>query len=60
MGYSSIRRGLGDDVAFIAKTIRLDKAAKTLAQLLGKEDCGCEERKQKLNKYPSILKHVKK
>ncbi len=60
MGYSSIRKGLGDDVAFVAKSIRLDKAAKILAHLRGKEDCGCEERRQKLNKYPSILKHITK
>lgn len=60
MGYSSIRRGLGDDVAYVAKSIRLDKVAKFVANALGEEDCGCEERKQKLNKYPSILKHIKK
>ncbi len=56
MGYSAIRRGLGDDVAFVAKSIRLDKAAKSLANILGKEDCGCEKRKKKLNKIPSLFK----
>jgi hypothetical protein len=56
MGYSAIRRGLGDDVAFVAKSVRLDKAAKSLAKILGKEDCGCEERKKKLNKIPSLFK----
>ena len=50
MGYANIRRGLGDDVAYVAKSFRLDKAAKFVANVLGEEDCGCEKRQEKLNK----------
>jgi len=50
MGYSKIRRGLGDDVAYVAKSIRLDKVAKFVANALGEEDCGCAARQEKLNK----------
>ena len=39
-------KGLGDTVEKITKATGIDKVAKFI---LG-EDCGCEERKQKLNK----------
>ena len=39
-------KGLGDTVAKITKATGIDKVAKFI---LG-EDCGCEERKEKLNK----------
>jgi len=51
--------GLGDDVAFVAKKFRLDKAARKIAQFVSQGDCGCEERQKKLNKFPSILKSIK-
>lgn len=57
MAYSKYRRGLGDDVAVITKTFRIDKAAEALAKLRGKEDCGCNKRKEKLNKIPSLFKN---
>lgn len=44
----------GDDVAKFAKTIKADKIADKIAKSLGYEDCGCEERKQKLNN-PDLL-----
>ena len=39
-------KGLGDSVEKVLKATGIDKVAKTV---LG-DDCGCEERKQKLNK----------
>lgn len=39
-------KGLGDTVEKVLKTTKVDKVAKFV---LG-EDCGCEERKEKLNK----------
>ena len=43
-------KGLGDKVEKVFKTVGIDKAAKFI---LG-EDCGCEERKDTLNKiFPS-------
>ena len=39
-------KGLGDSVEKVLKATGIDKVAK---KVLG-EDCGCEERKQKLNK----------
>ena len=42
-------KGLGDSVEKVLKATGIDKVAK---KILG-DDCGCEERKQKLNKlYP--------
>lgn len=54
-------KGLGDVVADFTKTTGLDKVAKKVAQLAGKEDCGCEKRRNYLNKKvpfqspPSLL-----
>ena len=39
-------KGLGDTIERITKATGIDKVAK---KVLG-DDCGCEERKQKLNK----------
>jgi len=52
-------KGLGDDIEYVAKKFRLDKSARRIASFLGKEDCGCEGRKHKANKIPSVLKHIK-
>ena len=43
-------RGLGDDIAKITHATRLDKVAMKIANLFGKEDCGCDERRELLNK----------
>ncbi len=43
-------KGLGDDIAKLTSAVRLDKLAKTIANKLGKDDCGCSERQEKLNK----------
>ena len=44
-------QGLGDLVAKITKFFYIDRLAEKIAHLFGKEDCGCERRKDKLNKW---------
>ena len=41
--------GLGDTIAKITNTLGLDKLAEQVANAMGKEDCGCNKRKQRLN-----------
>jgi hypothetical protein len=41
--------GLGDDVAKVTAALKIDKLAKKISTLMGKEDCGCNQRKEKLN-----------
>ena len=43
-------QGLGDDIEKLTKATGIDKVAKKVAKALGKEDCGCKERKDLLNK----------
>ena len=44
-------RGLGDDIEkYITKPLGIKKVEDTVAKALDK-DCGCEERKNKLNKW---------
>jgi hypothetical protein len=43
-------RGLGDIVAKVAKLTTMDKVAKFVAKAAGKDDCGCSERQDILNK----------
>lgn len=43
-------KGLGDDVAKITSTLRLDKLAESITKSLGKQNCGCGNRQEKLNK----------
>jgi len=45
----TVSQGLGDDVAKIASAMRLDVAANRIAQSMGKKDCGCKKRQEKLN-----------
>ncbi len=42
--------GLGDTIAKITHLTKLDVFADKLAKLFGKEDCGCDRRRKKLNK----------
>lgn len=42
-------QGLGDTIAKITEKLGLDKVAESVAQSLGKEDCGCKKRQQTLN-----------
>jgi hypothetical protein len=41
--------GLGDTIAKITHATGLDIAADKIAKAMGKEDCGCERRRKKLN-----------
>lgn len=43
-------RGLGDTIASITKATGIDKVAKFVSESMGKEDCGCGERQDRLNK----------
>ena len=43
-------RGLGDTIAKLTHFTGIDKLAKKVANAFGKEDCGCERRRDKLNK----------
>lgn len=47
---SRTSRGLGDTIERFTHAFGLDKLAKKVAKLFGKEDCGCERRRDKLNK----------
>lgn len=42
-------KGLGDTIAKLTHAIGLDKLAEEVAQKVGKEDCGCNKRRNKLN-----------
>jgi len=43
-------KGLGDTIKKITSATKIDKLAKKIAQVAGAEDCGCDERQEKLNK----------
>lgn len=43
------QKGLGDTIAAFTEATRLDKLAKKVANLAGKEDCGCAKRREALN-----------
>ena len=43
-------QGLGDLIAKITHFFGIDKLAKKIAHLFGEEDCGCERRRDTLNK----------
>lgn len=45
-------KGLGDSIAKITKALKLDKVADAVAHLAGlpNGDCGCDERREYLNK----------
>jgi hypothetical protein len=42
-------KGLGDTIEKFTRAFGLDKLAKKVAKLFGKEDCGCTRRRDKLN-----------
>ena len=42
-------QGLGDTIAKVTNTFGLDKLAEEVAQAMGKSDCGCKKRQQRLN-----------
>lgn len=41
--------GLGDTIAKVTNALGIDKLAEEVAQAMGKEDCGCKKRQEKLN-----------
>jgi len=48
-------KGIGDDIAKLTKATGLDKLAK---KVLG-DDCGCEERRQKLNQMFPRFRNIR-
>lgn len=42
-------KGLGDTIAKVTNALGIDKVAESVAQAMGKEDCGCGKRREKLN-----------
>jgi len=43
-------KGLGDTIAKITSATKLDKLAEKIAEVAGKEDCGCKKRQDRLNR----------
>ena len=41
--------GLGDAIAVITEIFGIDKVADAVAKSMGKDDCGCKRRREKLN-----------
>lgn len=46
-------QGLGDTIAKFTNLFGIDKLANRVAKFFGKEDCGCNRRRKKLNKVVS-------
>jgi len=46
---TSESKGLGDTIAKVTNALGIDKLAEQVAQSMGKEDCGCNKRREKLN-----------
>jgi len=42
--------GLGDTIAKVTKATGIDKLANNMAKAMGKEDCGCGQRRDTLNR----------
>jgi hypothetical protein len=51
--------GLGDTIAKITNLFGIDILADKIAKLFGKEDCGCDRRRRKLNKLVPYNKKKK-
>lgn len=43
-------KGLGDDVKKVAGFFMIDTLAERIAKILNKKDCGCEKRREILNR----------
>ena len=48
-------KGLGDSIAKVTHALGIDKVAEGIAHALGKEDCGCDRRRMKLNELVSYV-----
>jgi|TARA_R100001594_G_scaffold140144_1_gene185107 hypothetical protein len=44
-------KGLGDTVEKVFHTLGVKKVVKKVNAAVGKKDCGCNKRKEKLNKW---------
>ena len=54
-------KGLGDTIAKITNATGLDVVAEKVAKVMGKEDCGCNRRREKLNElFPYKTEDEKK
>lgn len=53
-------KGLGDTIAKITHATGLDVVADKVAKAVGKEDCGCNRRREKLNEMFPYKKEEKK
>jgi hypothetical protein len=42
-------QGLGDTIAKITNTLGIDKIVEETTKIMGKKDCGCKKRQEKLN-----------
>ena len=47
-------KGLGDTIEKFTTATGIKKAVKTITEAVGIKDCGCNERKEKLNS-PSLI-----
>ena len=43
-------KGLGDSIAKITHATGIDRMAKNMAKVIGKADCGCNKRRDTLNR----------
>ena len=48
--HNGFSRGLGDSIARFTRSTGISNLAQMGARALGKKDCGCNKRKEKLNK----------
>lgn len=53
-------KGLGDTIAKITSATKLDKLAEKIAEVAGAEDCGCDKRREKLNRMFPYSKPIEK
>ena len=52
-------KGVGDTIAKITNITGLDKVADAVAKMAGKEDCGCNRRRQTMNELFPYTKQTK-
>lgn len=50
-------KGMGDVVELITEKTGIKKAVETVSSAIGAEDCGCSERREKLNVILPFKRH---
>ena len=50
MKYKQKSRGIGDSIEKFTKATGIKTAVKKVSKALGQEDCGCDERRDSLNR----------